>query len=114
MKLTRLVLIIALGLALVACGDESNGTGSSGGDTEDSTAIDTPQAAQGAGTATAGPGGEPDATVTPVVEGGGSSATVTPVVEGGGSRATVTPVTENGGLRPTPTTDDSEMPLGNN
>jgi hypothetical protein len=54
------------------------------------------------------------ATVTPVNDGSGGNATVTPVSDDGSTNATVTPVSEDSGPRATPTTDDSEMPLGNN
>ena len=54
------------------------------------------------------------ATVTPVNDGSGGNATVTPISEDGSTNATVTPVSEDSGPRATPTTDDSEMPLGNN
>jgi hypothetical protein len=114
MRFRLWVVMVMVLLTVAACGGEDP-TPASGGNTGtggESAATTIPS---GPATATNEVEALPQGTSTPVIEGSGGGATSTPVIEGGGGGATSTPVIEgSGGTRATPTTDTSDMPLGNN
>jgi hypothetical protein len=99
------ILIAILSLVLVGC---------EGGEVTSAPATNAAPDAQSAITTIPLPDEAIRATVTLQPADTPIGGTVTPVRENDNSRATVTPVTEDSAPRATPTTDDSEMPLGNN